>query len=97
MYPKPESNAVIAFFQKWDMFCYIVHPFILINRVLTKVVEDRTPKAIIVVVPPNLVPQTNTNAHKPLHLPKSTPDYLPHIRNMLTRLGNHVHDVILYS
>ena len=47
----PDGNAVAinAFAHKWNMFAYIFPPFNLITRILRKLKEDRTEKAILIV------------------------------------------------
>ena len=47
--PDPQASAINAFAHKWDMFVYIFPPFNLIPRILRKLTEDKTPKAIIIV------------------------------------------------
>lgn len=47
--PDPQAVAVDAFHHKWDKYIYLFPPFILINRVLRKIIEDKTPRALIIV------------------------------------------------
>ena len=48
-YPDPNAVAINAFAHKWDGFVYIFAPFNLITRVLGKLRQDATPKALVVV------------------------------------------------
>ena len=49
LYPDPKALAIDAFAHKWDEFVYIYAPFNLITRVLRKLIQDNTPKALVVV------------------------------------------------
>ncbi len=81
----PDSNAVAidAFAHKWDLFVYAFPPFNLIPRVLRKLREDNTRKAIIIVPKWNVSPWW-PSLHRmllspPLHLPQMTNNILlPH-------------------
>ena len=48
-YPDPHACAIDAFYHKWEGYVYIFAPFILIHRVLRKLKEDRTDKALVIV------------------------------------------------
>ena len=48
-HPDCNAKAVNAFSHKWDMFAYIFPPFCVISRVLRKLQEDKTQKALLVV------------------------------------------------
>ena len=47
-YPDPTAYAINAFAHKWDSYVYIFPPFNLICRILRKIQEDRTPKALMI-------------------------------------------------
>ena len=49
LYPDASAEAINAFLHVWDEYVYIFPPFNLIPRVLKKLREDRTKKALIVV------------------------------------------------
>ena len=50
LYPDPNTVAVNAFFHVWNEYIYIFPPFNLISRVLKKLLEDGTEKALVVVL-----------------------------------------------
>ena len=47
--PDPSAHAINAFFHVWSEYVYIFPPFNLIPRILKKLGEDRTEKALVVV------------------------------------------------
>ena len=47
--PDSEAFAIDAFSHQWNMFAYIFPPFNLIPRVLSKLQEDKTEKALVIV------------------------------------------------
>ena len=47
--PDPKALAIDAFAHRWDKFVYIYAPFNLITRVLQKLSQDGTPKALVIV------------------------------------------------
>ena len=49
MYPDLYASAINAFYQPWDEYVYIFPPFKLISRVLKKLLDDKTEKALVVV------------------------------------------------
>ncbi|GFN92354.1 transposon ty3-i Gag-Pol polyprotein [Plakobranchus ocellatus] len=49
LYPDPNAEAINAFLHSWDEYVYIFPPFNLIPRVLKKLVEDQTERALIIV------------------------------------------------
>ena len=48
-HPDDKAAGINAFAHKWNMFVYIFPPFNLITRILRKLKEDRTEKAILIV------------------------------------------------
>ncbi|GFO27390.1 transposon ty3-i Gag-Pol polyprotein [Plakobranchus ocellatus] len=49
LYPDPKTEAINAFLHSWDEYVYIFPTFNLIPRVLKKLVEDQTERALIIV------------------------------------------------
>lgn len=49
LYPDPGADAINAFFHSWEEYVYIFPPFNLIPRILKKLREDKTEKALVVV------------------------------------------------
>ena len=49
LYHDPYAAAINAFYQPWDEYVYIFPPFNLIPRVLKKLLDDKTEKALVVV------------------------------------------------
>ncbi|GFO37112.1 reverse transcriptase [Plakobranchus ocellatus] len=72
LYPDPNAVAINTFFHSWNQYIYIFPPFNLISRILKKLVEDETDKALVVI--PNWKTQTwypkliKMMVGKPIHL-----------------------------
>ncbi|GFO27384.1 reverse transcriptase/ribonuclease h/methyltransferase [Plakobranchus ocellatus] len=64
LYPDPQAEAINALFHFWTGYVYIFFPFNLISRVLKKLREDKTEKALVIVPVENaiLVSSTGKNA-----------------------------------
>ena len=73
--PDEQALAIDAFAHTWNFFAYIFPPFNLIPRVLRKIREDRTEKAILIVPKWNGAPWFPKMAQMllkpPLHLGKN--------------------------
>ena len=48
-HPDPHAYAIDAFAHRWNGYVYIFPPFNLIPRILRKLLEDETPKALMIV------------------------------------------------
>jgi len=48
-HPDPHAYAIDAFSHKWEGYVYIFPPFNLIPRVIRKLLEDGTPKALVIL------------------------------------------------
>ena len=74
--PDSEAFAIDAFSHKWDMFAYIFPPFNLIPRVLRKLQEDQTEKALVIVPKWQAAPWypklSIMQIQEPIHLKTST-------------------------
>lgn len=49
LYPDPNACAINAFYHSWDDYVYIFPPFNLIHRILKKLKEDKTRRALVIV------------------------------------------------
>ena len=49
LYPDPSACAINAFYHSWNGFVYLFPPFNMISRVLQKLIQDRTPRALMIV------------------------------------------------